>query len=457
MSRVRKNANRKAPTLAVLIVVGTVCFVASGAGVNVLLSAFGAQRPEERISSSFRGREAAAAPARPAAAAAAPHPPPDSGTVAGWTGTTCQSFSNHFGADHATSSWGPATPEVARVWWVSHKCTTSPDQRSLAAAPHPGVVESRSRPIVLASKKGRLGSSSSHALFAQIMDEIQRSCHNPQTIILTSHGMGVDLMLVVTQVLIAFKSGRAFRLQSESPKGWHYSRGVCAALDLTCFFETTHLPCTPNAERVPAHRIALVAASRDDAMLYITRSTARLRLAIDKRTAEVGLNPSVPCAVVHVRRSDVTLNKGWGQFGNKSAPSLFRYIPLEEYLTTSEWKLKELGVKELLLMTDDKTAIEEVDGVGSSNVLAAWRSKWRWVKRERFRGSEGGWENHFPSGDRFEEAATVLALREMAHRCKAWVGTRSSFGQFMRLGMNPPLSLEARTIIELETRNPKKR
>ena len=49
---------------------------------------------------------------------------------------TCQGFSNRFATSHSTHSWGVA-PHLARPWWASHACKTSPGTLAPTVAPTP--------------------------------------------------------------------------------------------------------------------------------------------------------------------------------------------------------------------------------------------------------------------------------------------------------------------------------
>ena len=271
--------------------------------------------------------------------------------------------------------------------------------------------------------------------FAAEMHSMQVECRDPLIIRIPDHGMGVDLSHVARRVLQAFTEDRSYRIFATTTDGWHYARGVCVASDLTCFFEDTTWPCVdvwppPPSTRGDGNRT--VQPTVDDVMWYLTRPLPHVRKAIEKQMSSVGVDVDIPTAAVHVRRSDIVLNKGWDQKGNKSAPSLFRYIPLEEYLTDARAArvLESRRVQQLLLMTDDASVIEEVDG--SARALVHWRDKWHWIDRKRFRGAEGGWENHFPADSHFDEVVTILALRELVAQCVVWIGTQSSFARFLR-------------------------
>eukprot|EP01065_Artemidia_motanka_P011832 TRINITY_DN16452_c0_g1_i1.p1 TRINITY_DN16452_c0_g1~~TRINITY_DN16452_c0_g1_i1.p1 ORF type:complete len:483 (+),score=49.92 TRINITY_DN16452_c0_g1_i1:151-1599(+) len=107
------------------------------------------------------------------------------------------------------------------------------------------------------------------------------------------------------------------------------------------------------------------------------------------------------CAAIHVRRSDISL----GQRGTK-----LMYAPVTSFVD----KLRTIAdpmPRDILLMTDDAGAVEEAKAI----------AEFRWVTmdRKRFRGSSGGWENHFPSGDPKEEVITILTLLRLVSRCRA--------------------------------------
>ena len=63
-------------------------------------------------------------------------------------------------------------------------------------------------------------------------------------------------------------------------------------------------------------------------------------------------------------------------------------------------------------MTDSSVAIEETE--------AFTEFTWHYLNRTRFKGSEGGWENHFPSGSRETEVIDILALTCKARRASNW-------------------------------------
>lgn len=267
--------------------------------------------------------------------------------------------------------------------------------------------------------------------FLAEMDRIQRTCREPRAHTLTDHGFGVDLLAAAHgAVLKAFQAKQAFRIRT-SPEGWHYSRGVCDAKDLSCYFLTTELECDPSASTEPNAAPGLE-PSQADAIWYLTRARPGIKARVAARIATVGLPPG-KCAAVHVRRSDTVLNRGWGNLGNEKARPLFKYVTMDKYIEQASPVLQRNGVQELLLLSDDSAALDEIKE--DKAPLRPWQGKWHYIKRKRFKGSEGGWENHFPSKDRSDEMVTLLSLRELVKNCVVWVGSRSSFANFLQLGM----------------------
>ena len=154
--------------------------------------------------------------------------------------------------------------------------------------------------------------------------------------------------------------------------------------------------------------------------------------------------PTESCAVVHVRRADTVLNFGalGKALGNASrrcrvgetctAPTAggapkFVYLPLSRYVE----RVAALGARRVALLTDDQDVIDELPDAGRRR----WGVHWHYLRRPRHRGAAGGWEAFFPSGNRSLEVAAILAARQLATACDAWVGTKSSFGGMLRAFM----------------------
>jgi len=254
-------------------------------------------------------------------------------------------------------------------------------------------------------------------------------------IVIRNNGWGVDINAVVTAIHKAWLYG--WGVQIKIPKdGWHYAVGytknpdprkqgspkrpppsnaVCPARDLSCFFKPIN--CTaPVKKPTMLHASTLGLRPHDWLVQEAERRAAFAQL-------------TEPCAVVHVRRSDVLLNFGFGQ---KSSVPLYRYVPLVEYFEEGTSALKRWGVRNILIITDSASAIAEV-----AQLPEQLRKGYaiRYLDRPRFNGSEGGWENHFPSGSAKEEVIWIMTIASLVPRCHVWIGTQSSFATFMRVRM----------------------
>ena len=82
-----------------------------------------------------------------------------------------------------------------------------------------------------------------------------------------------------------------------------------------------------------------------------------------------------------------------------------RYHAIEEYMR------QENNVTiNVLLLTDDENAVEEALHLFPGH-------KWVYLNRTRFRGAEGGWENHIPSDDPVQEVVALLSIFRLARKC----------------------------------------
>ena len=224
-----------------------------------------------------------------------------------------------------------------------------------------------------------------------------------------SHGFGVDIFRVARfwkdsllndnrETIIRWQNGR-----------WLYAEGVCEAQDFSCYFEK------PNFGPKPQ--------SVTDFVRGLTIPNEQFQKSID----EVPISSPENCGVIHVRHADITLNFGWG---NSSETPLKRYIQLGEYL--EKFRKVAPNVKNIVLLTDDQDVIDDVPNYDNKDGL-----KFHYLKRKRFRGAEGGWENHFPSGSRWDEMVTIFRTRKFVSNCSVWVGSKSSFADLMGEFMEP--------------------
>jgi hypothetical protein len=143
--------------------------------------------------------------------------------------------------------------------------------------------------------------------------------------------------------------------------------------------------------------------------LHDSDAEAGTAAAAGRRSSNRVLRPG--CTVVHVRRGDVVL-------GNSRSTSRRAYRPLADYLL-------HVRTHTVLLLTDDADAIEESQQQQFANYTFVY---WN---RTRYRGSEGGWEEHLPSRDPLEEMAVLLGTFDVVPLCLALVHTASNFGQLL--------------------------
>jgi hypothetical protein len=76
----------------------------------------------------------------------------------------------------------------------------------------------------------------------------------------------------------------------------------------------------------------------------------------------------------------------------------------------------------ILLLTDDQNAIDEAHRDYPNK-------NWMYFNRTHFRGTEGGWENHFPSGDpKTAEVVTLLSIYRAVRYCDSISKQEGNFG-----------------------------
>jgi hypothetical protein len=75
----------------------------------------------------------------------------------------------------------------------------------------------------------------------------------------------------------------------------------------------------------------------------------------------------------------------------------------------------------IVLLSDDISTIEEVEK------YHAKKYHWIYLKRKRFRGTEGGINNHIPTGDPALEVITIMAEVKLAAQCHKLVTGTSGF------------------------------
>ena len=184
---------------------------------------------------------------------------------------------------------------------------------------------------------------------------------------LTNHGLGVDLKRIARAALAASKRGFSLKVTT-TRDGWHYSRGVCPAQDMSCYFKAPQL-------NVPLK-------DENEAMNAITVPTDEIQREIELR-AEV---PSQPCGVIHVRHSDTLLNFGWGQ---SSKTPLYTYLNLSAYVAAMRAAAPHMY--NLVLLTDDQNVVDDVQDYDKD-------FDWYYLKRSDGAGPRAGGKITFRQG-----------------------------------------------------------
>jgi len=276
--------------------------------------------------------------------------------------------------------------------------------------------------VVWVSIASAMKSNCTYSIVRGELDRLQSQCVPPYTIHnnAPNHGFAVDLVPIVRQFIkYGIKQNRPAKFHN---RPWNYAKGVCEYNNMRCFFRPVlhELKCIPNQTT----QISLDSVCDQNELVYyvlkyITEPLPTLLLAIQMLVETVDLK--LPCAVIHLRRTDNLLNDGWDHKKLK-----YKWVPLSEYIELGGTDLNKMA--SVFLMTDDAAAINETKATPSI--------PWRYIQRKRFNGKSGGWENHFPSGNKVMEIVTILALRELTSRCSLFIGTNpSSFGRLMHSGM----------------------
>lgn len=160
---------------------------------------------------------------------------------------------------------------------------------------------------------------------------------------------------------------------------------------------------------------------------YATRPRAFMRRATREwldRIAEK--NFSLPCATLHVRRTDITFyNEGrW-------------YCNVSAYMREATPYLKRLGIRTILLMTDSHSAIiEATTQFPEYHWVYLERPRWRDDKKLAHDISieifKNGTTTHVPSGNGLQEMLAMMVEFELTRHSSLWIGgTRSNYGDLL--------------------------
>jgi hypothetical protein len=232
-------------------------------------------------------------------------------------------------------------------------------------------------------------------------------------------GWGADLKVGVTMALVeATEIGTTLAMRPYNGS-WHYaakkpdsSYPTCPAKDMTCYFLNL-TNCKPADDRSEVTTAGFTYFDYDlypTVYNYSTRPRQWLRRELHAFTAEKRLQLDGPCAVMHVRRSDVILHQ----------ENTRRYYAISDYVA----KLPKKRRTNIFLLTDDANAIDEAHEFYPA-------INWIYFNRTRFRGAAGGWENQIPSNSPKAEVITLLATLQLVRLCDTIVHGESVFSQML--------------------------
>jgi hypothetical protein len=125
-----------------------------------------------------------------------------------------------------------------------------------------------------------------------------------------------------------------------------------------------------------------------------------------------------PLTAFHLRRTDVVLER--------RKHDIRQYFPLKDYLDACHAKKGD----SIVLFTDDMSTIEELALHPEINFI--------YFQKERFRGTNGGFSGHVPSGNPMVEVVAILAELKLAAHCNVLVHTKSGFATLLEHIMRFP-------------------
>jgi len=262
-------------------------------------------------------------------------------------------------------------------------------------------------------------------LFRQIYDNqySNTNCSKVYTKKMWSSGWGADLSNVIDGLQYALDTRAPMQVYHKG-HGWHYaamkdgSKPVCQTRDMYCYFlNLTKCPAQPGKNDknlhhgYDGHGARLMKEKQGYWLLeYATRMRAWLRREVYLYSTSK-INLTLPCAAIHVRRSDIVLHDKFSR----------RYRKMEEYVEALPDKN---GTKNLLLFTDDMNAIGEA-------LYKYPQYNWMYFDRPRFKGASGGWENQIPSADPKLEVVVLLSIFRLVRQCHTLIRSRGNLANLM--------------------------
>jgi len=257
-------------------------------------------------------------------------------------------------------------------------------------------------------------------LFQRLYDlNYNGTCSNTTTYRMWNSGYSADLRNVVDGLVHTHDIGTPLQALNEHGRPWHYAKSVCPQQDMFCYF-LPFSPCKPTTENVTSGWNADPYTQPNSEKFrlfyeYAVRPRTWLRRAVYNYTRQMHRSVmKTPCAVMHVRRSDVVLHQGYTR----------RYHAIREYMDAAEKRLQDKLPKNILLLTDDQNAIDEAEAQYPTY-------NWMYWDRPRFRGAEGGYESQMPSNDPMHEMLVMLSTFELVEHCNALMHSSSGFSDII--------------------------
>jgi hypothetical protein len=261
-----------------------------------------------------------------------------------------------------------------------------------------------------------------HAAFLLALHEVQwhGNCSTVHARPQINSGFSASLNFLHKGFITAWATKRPFQItQQKETFAWTYATyenqtGVCPTRDARCYF----LPVSNCQARIKQND--------GDGLFhdyikeyqgrwlreYLTRPRQWLRKRLyEYQKSAAWPNLQAPCSVLHVRRTDVTLEKAMRKKR--------RYFPISDYVK------HVIPGSNILLMTDDQSAVDEALGLHPNYT-------WYFINRTRHYGASGGLNHHIPSQDPLLEIIIILAELRLASHCKTLIHTHSGFVDLIR-------------------------
>lgn len=270
--------------------------------------------------------------------------------------------------------------------------------------------------------------------------QFKGDCSKVTTKRMWSSGYGADFQNII--------DGLNYALQTKSPMQvvntddpWHYavrrdgSGPVCPSKDMYCYF-LNMTRCEPIPNKVyegdfMTENYSLDWGNEQWFQEYATRQQTWLRH--ETYTFSKKVKVVTPCAVMHVRRSDIVLHDEVSR----------RYREVGEYVSALKKRTKNI-----LLFTDDHNAIGEA-------LKNFPQYNWMYINRKRHKGAEGGWENQLPSDDPKFEMVVLQSIFYLARKCTRLVRTTGNFGNLIEAEMREALRGKGRLkLVNLDDEDP---